>query len=139
MQHSNSRKVNAVEAGRLKRNPQRVRCPELNERPSELRHRHSVRRGQCNSNSSSARHSSVRNRNNGRNHSRKPNVRDPRNSNSRKANALVVQPNDRNKTRGRNSKRSIKVVHPRNAAAVVAVKEKASLVNLKREGKAACG
>ena len=121
--HSNNRKLNAVEAGRLshKRNPPRVRCPELNERrgprtPSGLRHRHSVLRSQCNSSS-------------GRNHSLKPNaLRDLRSSNDRRATALVVQPNDHSKTPGRNSRRSTRAVRRLNAA--VAAVARASPTNL---------
>ena len=123
--------MNAVEAGRLsrRRNPRPAQCHESNERRSrrDLRHKRSELRGKCN-NSNGHNHSNGQyNSSHGRSHSLKPNARDRRSSNSRKANALVVPRHNRSKTRGRSSKRSIRVAHLLNAAEVEAAK--ASLAN----------
>jgi len=125
-----------VAAGRLsrRRNPLPAQCHESNERrsPRDLRPRRSELRGKCN-NSNGHNHSNGQyNSSHGRSHSLKPNARDRRSSNARKANALVVQRNDHSKTPGRDSnpnssKRSIRVAHLLNAAEVEAAK--ASLAN----------
>lgn len=109
VRHSNSRKLNAVEAGRFSR-------------------RRSVLRGQCNSNSSHGHNrSNGHNRSHGRNHSLKRNaLPDLPSSHGRKANVLVVQPNDHSKTPGRHSRRNIRADHLPNAVAEAA---KASPVN----------
>ena len=134
VRHSNSRKLNAVEAGRFshKRNPLPVPSPESNERRnrSDLHHRRSVLRGQCNSNSG-------HNRSSDRNRSLKPNaLRDPRSSKVRKANASAVRPSDRdhsrkrsqnNKVRRKNSRPRREVVHRLSVAVVVARGNRVSL------------
>ena len=115
----NPRRVRCHEliVARNPRNPNAPRVPRSNNqrrRPSELH-------DQC----SSKRRNNVRRR-----HAKRLRL----NSNGRKANVLVVQPNDRNKTPSRNSSRSTKVVHRLSEAAVVVVAKAnpASLVSRKR-------
>lgn len=131
VQQSNNRRVNVEEAGRLnrRRNPRRVQCLESNEHrsprsPSALRRKRSVLRNQC-SNSNGRRSSGHSNSD------RKLNVLHDRYSNSRRANASVVQPNGRNRTPNRNSNRS-RVVHLLSAVAVTKASRRnlASRINL---------
>jgi hypothetical protein len=116
-QYSNNRRLNVEGGGRFshRRNPRRVRCHEWIVAHG-LRHQSNVLRGRCNSNS--------------RNHDHKRNVRRDPSSNGRRANALVVQPNDRNKTPSRNS-RSIRVGHRLNVAVVAAARATANPVSRK--------
>jgi hypothetical protein len=140
VRHSNNRRLNVEEADRLsrRRSPRRVRCnreeivarnPLNPNAPHDPRHNKSnVLRDRRNSSS---------NNSNGRNDNLRLNALLDQSNNGRRANALVVQRNDRSKTRSRNSnrsRRSTRVVHRLNAAVAAVKVNPASPANRKRDG-----